>query len=54
MKCDFCGEEIPKGEGIVFVRKSGKKLVFCSNKCEKNKLKLKRKPRNLKWANPET
>ena len=25
-------------------------LNFCSNKCEKNMLKLKRKPRDTKWT----
>jgi len=49
-KCSFCGYEIEKGTGTLFVQKDGKILNFCSSKCEKNMLKLKRKPRKLKWT----
>jgi len=48
--CSFCGENISKGTGIMYVKKDGKKLDFCSSKCEKNMLKLKRKPRETKWT----
>lgn len=48
--CSFCGERIEKGTGKIFVYKTGKILNFCSSKCEKNTLKLKRKPRNFKWT----
>jgi large subunit ribosomal protein L24e len=48
--CSFCGEGIKKGTGKLFVYKTGKQLWFCSNKCEKNMLKLKRKPRLIKWT----
>lgn len=50
MKCSFCGKEIKPGTGIIFVFKTGKKLNFCSRKCERNMLVLKRKPTKLKWA----
>ena len=50
MKCSFCGTEISKGTGKIFVFKTGKQNWFCSMKCEKNKLKLKRNPRKLKWT----
>ncbi len=50
MKCDFCGNEIRKGTGKIFVKKDGKILNFCSNKCEKNLNKLKRKPHIIKWT----
>lgn len=49
-KCSFCGNIIVKGTGKIFVFKSGKINNFCSNKCEKNMLKLKRKPRKFKWT----
>ena len=49
-RCSFCGEIIRKGTGKIFVYKTGKQLFFCSSKCEKNLLKLKRKPRNFKWT----
>lgn len=48
--CSFCGEKMEKGTGKMFVYKTGKILHFCSSKCEKNLLKLKRKARNLKWT----
>ena len=51
MKCSFCGKEIKKGTGVMFVKKDGTIFNFCSSKCEKNTLKLKRNPRNTKWTN---
>jgi len=50
MKCSFCGLEIEKGTGIMFVKNDGKILYFCSSKCEKNMLKLKREPSKVKWV----
>ena len=49
-RCTFCKEDIEQGTGKMFVTKEGKVLNFCSTKCEKNMLKLKRIPRNFKWA----
>uniref|UniRef100_A0A7C3RG71 Large ribosomal subunit protein eL24 n=1 Tax=Archaeoglobus fulgidus TaxID=2234 RepID=A0A7C3RG71_ARCFL len=48
--CSFCGYEIEPGTGKMYVRRDGRVLYFCSGKCEKNMLKLKRKPRKLKWT----
>lgn len=48
--CSFCGISIPKGTGKIYVKKEGKVLDFCSTKCEKNMIKLNRKPRNIKWT----
>jgi len=48
--CTFCGHEIEPGTGKIVVKKDGKILYFCSGKCEKNMLKLKRNPRKLKWT----
>jgi large subunit ribosomal protein L24e len=48
--CSFCGEEIEIGTGKMYVRRDGRVLYFCSGKCEKNMLKLKRNPRKLKWT----
>ena len=50
MKCSFCKKEIEKGKGTMHVRKDGKILNFCSSKCEKNLLKLKRNPNKRKWS----
>jgi len=49
-KCSFCGKEIPKGTGMIYIQKSGKILYFDHSKCQKNMLKLGRKARTLKWT----
>ena len=49
-KCTFCGGSIEKGTGKIFVYTSGKVAYFCSRKCEKNLLQLKRKPLNIRWT----
>jgi len=49
-RCDFCRKHIEPGTGKMFVRKDGKAFDFCSSKCEKNMLKLRRKPRTTKWT----
>jgi large subunit ribosomal protein L24e len=50
VRCSFCNTEIEKGTGKIVVSKVGKIMNFCSMKCEKNMLKLKRKAVNFKWA----
>ena len=50
VKCTFCGNDIPKGTGMIYVFKSGKIANFCSKKCRKNQLKLKRKAIHVKWT----
>ena len=49
MKCSFCSDEILKGRGKMYVKNDGKIFYFCSGKCEKNTLKLKRNPTKVKW-----
>ena len=48
--CSFCGKEFPKATGKMYVKKDGTLFLFCSNKCEKNMLVLKRKPRKVGWT----
>ena len=50
VECSFCGTNIERGTGKLFVKKDSKLLYFCSSKCEKNMLKLKRKPYNVRWT----
>ena len=50
VKCSFCGVEIVKGTGKMYVLKSGKILNFDNSKCEKSLLKLNRKAKNFKWT----
>ena len=38
------------GTGKMFVTKEGRVYDFCSSKCEKNMLKLNRKPRTTRWT----
>ena len=48
--CTFCGNEIEPGTGKMYVKKDGTILNFCSMKCQKNQLKLKRIPRRVRWT----
>ncbi len=48
--CSFCGKEIEPGTGKMYVKKDGTVLTFCSSKCEKNMIKLNRKPRKVEWT----
>ena len=50
VKCSFCGVEIEKGSGKIFVKDNGGIINFCSSKCSKNMLKLGRDARKLKWT----
>jgi len=50
MKCSFCGREILKGTGKIYVTKEGNVSYFCSKKCEKNSLKLHRSKEKVKWT----
>ena len=49
-RCSFCAENLVRGTGKMYVKTDGKILYFCSMKCQKNLLKLKRKPRVTKWT----
>jgi large subunit ribosomal protein L24e len=49
-KCSFCGRDVLPGTGIQLIKNDGSTLLFCSNKCRLNSLKLKRDPRKLKWT----
>ncbi|MEK6899897.1 MAG: 50S ribosomal protein L24e [Nanoarchaeota archaeon] len=49
-KCSFCGVQIDKGTGKMYVYVNGKIDHFCSNKCEKNQFKLGRKPVDMRWT----
>jgi large subunit ribosomal protein L24e len=49
-KCSFCGINIARGTGKMFVRKDGRIYNFCSSKCENNQLVLRRRSRSVKWT----
>ena len=48
--CSFCGKEIEPGTGRMYVKKDGSVLYFCSSKCYKNMMELKRVPRRVTWT----
>jgi large subunit ribosomal protein L24e len=48
--CSFCDRPVAKGSGTMFAKYDGSVLWFCSAKCKKNALVLKRDPRKLKWT----
>jgi large subunit ribosomal protein L24e len=45
--CSFCDRPVAKGSGTMFAKNDGTVLWFCSAKCKKNALVLKRDPRKL-------
>ncbi len=48
--CSFCSDAIPKGTGWLYAKKDGTLFYFCSSKCRKNQLDLKREGRKQKWT----
>ena len=49
VKCSFCGAEIEKGTGIMYVKSDGTVLWFCSHKCLRN-WQMGRNPRKVGWV----
>ena len=49
-KCIFCQKSIEPGKGTMLIKNDAKILFFCSPKCERNLLKLKRTAREQKWT----
>lgn len=43
VKCTYCGKDIPKGTGTMYVHRAGALNYFCSNRCFRNAVVLKRK-----------
>jgi large subunit ribosomal protein L24e len=50
MRCSFCGHEFPPGTGMMYISNDGSAMWFCSSKCRKNVLNLKRDARKFKWT----
>lgn len=48
--CSFCGGNIEPGTGRLYVRKDGLTLNFCSSKCFKNLVVMRRLPRETEWT----
>ncbi len=50
LKCSYCGSEILPGTGMTFVKNSGEILRFCSKKCRKMRLEVKKPARKVRWT----
>jgi large subunit ribosomal protein L24e len=50
VKCVFCGREEPAYIGMHYIKNDGSVNYFCSSKCRKNTIKLKRERRKIKWT----
>jgi large subunit ribosomal protein L24e len=48
--CSFCQYQIPIGRGLMYVKRDGTILHFCSNKCRKAMLNQKKNPRKTRWT----
>ncbi|MCX8158776.1 MAG: 50S ribosomal protein L24e [Candidatus Pacearchaeota archaeon] len=49
-KCVFCGKESEPFKGVHLICNDGTIKFYCSSKCRRNALKLKRDKRRLKWT----
>ena len=49
-RCAFCGREFPHGVGMLYVKRDGSMLWFCSRKCRVYMVEQKKDPRKLKWT----
>ncbi|MGH8248061.1 MAG: 50S ribosomal protein L24e [Gammaproteobacteria bacterium] len=49
-RCSFCGGHVRAGEGVMLAKNDGSVQWYCSSKCRKNALFLRRDPRKLKWT----
>jgi large subunit ribosomal protein L24e len=50
MNCSFCDSELETGSGMMYVKKDGTVFYYCSSKCKKNSVSLKREGRRQKWT----
>ena len=50
VKCFFCGKDGNSFKGIHLIKNDGTIAYFCSSKCRKNALKLKRDKRRVRWT----
>ncbi len=50
VKCIFCGKEGSSHKGVHLINNDGSISYFCSGKCRKNVLHLKRDKKKIKWT----
>ena len=49
-KCVFCGKEVSPYKGVHLITNDGNMNFYCSSKCRRNALNLKRDKKKLKWT----
>ena len=49
-RCSFCKQNYEFPLGLTYVLVDGNILYFCSSKCRKNMLKLKRDNKKVNWV----
>ena len=50
VKCIFCGKDENSFRGLTILKNDGSTAYYCSGKCRKNVLHLKRDKRKIKWT----
>ena len=50
VKCVFCGKDAYSHLGVHLIKNDGSVDFFCSSKCRKSALKLKRDKRKIRWT----
>jgi large subunit ribosomal protein L24e len=48
-RCSFCKKNYEFPRGLTLVLNDGNLMYFCSSKCKKNQLKLKRDNKKVNW-----
>ena len=49
-KCVFCGKDESPHKGLHLVTNTGDMKYFCSSKCRRSALNLKRDKRKVRWT----
>ncbi len=53
-RCSFCKKNYEFPLGLTLVLNDGNILYFCSSKCRKNQLKLKRDNKKVNWIRKDS
>lgn len=51
IRCIFCGRSEEDYKGTYLIKNDGTQSYYCSSKCRKNHLHLKRDGRRVRWTN---
>ncbi|MCS7143043.1 MAG: 50S ribosomal protein L24e [Aigarchaeota archaeon] len=49
-RCTFCGGEFIHGIGLLYVKRDGTVMWFCSRRCRVYMIDRKRDPRRVRWT----